>query len=510
MTELKESPIVTAVQITRRSREEFHYRDSCPFNTPVIVTGSDLQFLPDSQIVRFDEETDGFADPQALINRCSEIESLMRLEYVESMEDLRIIGTSDTILALQYQGQNFALQGGTLAFRHFSTLLGVPASYSSKSPGHLNQMNFEYWQHAINQSRDLNVALNLVYQDKVQTVSVSEAQHTPMQDFEVFPLYTVLRAKEVGHGKKKVSVEKPLNEMVPLWADILTNLRDMVFQKGHQIKVQSFALGYTGENKGRHYVRMILDSLDTSFIVDGEKFHLALNLDTDFIGTHANNGQVYLSFGLLRPVCSNGLVVQLEEAQKIQFRDSFAKAYVAKALREYPKTDEESAFQAGQRHFESIYDGKGVRFPVPLLNTGFDTSGIRDLLGLFLGSTNYMSDRISSLMAEFPETAKETFVATLVRSSKKLGVPNKIIKALASEYIAGQMTGDLKFRTPMDICNFVTLLGQSYPSEKQTDLSSAGVGLAQQMKRFIIEREFVSDEALYQQYASKVREDSLI
>jgi len=473
---------------------ELHYTKGRKFDKPVLIRGTKKQFLPNKEIVSFDAEN--YCSINELVAMCSKVDNSLQLDTIPNIAEITLEFINEGYLVLKHDNSEgvkyYAIStpseendGNSPAFRKWSDLLKVPYAYSKKNPSHLNEANFEYWKTNLTTVQNKETPIDIIYMKGEINIDCGE------ENYNAFLVINILPAKVTRISEDQFEVEdSTLDARVPLLSNILSSLSGIIMQVGTQypdmeVSVQQYSLGYTGLNEGRHYVKLILEgsSLETRIPGYGV-LKPCVNIDADFIGRHSDFEFVNISLGFIREDCGISFMIPFDE----DLKDKFLEEYIdhISTLREIFKCDsryttlkEECGFT-----FNNAFYNSSVNLTFEAANAMSPELGIfQDYLKFFINYKDSFKQGISDFLDDFEgitlnldstefnplvwsDEYRKIFVASMYNISNYMKLPNDIIKFLLVEYISGQMSKSKILVAPMDILEFVTLLGQSCNTKK--------------------------------------------
>ena len=154
--------------LTSETRVALEYEDNKPFDQPVVIRGTNKQFLPFENLVSFSE---GECSVDEVINMCKNVDNNLKIGTIEDIEDIKMYFVENSYIILEVSDEEgitkyYALptqnEGGkkeNVAFRRWSEILKIPYSYSKKNPGFVNEVNFEYWKKFLTVAKDQQIPI---------------------------------------------------------------------------------------------------------------------------------------------------------------------------------------------------------------------------------------------------------------------------------------------------------------------------------------------------------------
>jgi hypothetical protein len=302
-----------------------------------------------------------------------------------------------------------------------------------------------------------------------------------------------------------------INSRVPKISNIVRNIQQQIidFNPNISTTVQQYSLGYTGTNKGRHYVRLVLEETGFDFDIDGNIMHPAIVIESDFIGKCKDFSNVTITFSLFKEICSNGLSISWTESQKQALQETFVLNYcrnrgISKEDIYYAETVEEA-----NSKFNTVFSSNGLTLSVSMANSVLSKSLFGNILEFFLNSTHILKSSLEGLKdAEFTDIEEREFVTTVHNLASSMNISSEITKIFLIEYIAGNMVQDQMFRTPLEVVDFLTYICRSFDSTIQLDIERKAYAFACSLMQVLIYKH-QSENFVYEKYRRRINQDNI-
>lgn len=499
-------------------RGDYYYENDSPFNNPLLVRGTNKQLTPYANMMSFGENES--CSVNDLARMCKNVDDNLRILTVDNISNISITHINDTYMILECNDETYVIstvkpeKQENVAFKAWSETLKVPYAYSKKNPGFLNEANFQYWKEFLTSAQDTQIPVDIVFMKEPVDITLQGEEDVLDEVIKAHLVVNILKSNVIYERKGVITeIEHPqIEEKVPLLSRILSNIESQIKETHSIVEVQAqqYSLGYTGINKGRHYVRLVLNNTGADFEVDGDTFVPAITIESDFTGKSKDFGYVLLNFSLLRQVCSNGLVVSWNEKQKENLKDAFIVNYcdnrgITKGSEFFVDTVEEAASK-----FNILFSNNGIRIPVNVANSTFSKSLFNQVFDFFLKSLKPLEDSLSELSdVEFDEDIidEKEFVSTVHNLSSSMQIPAEVVKNFIIEYIVGTMQyKDQIFTTPMDIVNYLTFVCRAFDSSIQLDVEKKAYAFAYALMQIFIYNK-KHENSVYEDYRRRINPD---
>jgi len=513
-TSLLERPeAMEKANLSEDDRRDLLYKDSIGFGTPVIIRGTNRQLVPFQDMVSFENPSE--KKLTALADACSGVDMSLTMTTIDNISELEIKSITDTTMVLYHEKteNHFFLDmpqlEESLPLKKFSTLLGIPYSFSKKNPAFLNRLNLEYWSKALTEAEGKQIPVDIVHIKEMATME------NPEDDIENpltkgYMIVNLLKAVTIARGRGNTEVVRStLPERVPLWSNILRNVDAEVKKYDNECaaKLQSYSVGYKGSNKGRHFARLLLDSPESEITIGKDVFQLCLNLESDFSGQHKDFGKTNIDFGLFRQTCSNGMGVVWNEEQKEQIKGEYVANYLkAQGVTEGDEAYDKIVAEASSK-FKLMFSKTGMQIPNGFANSLMEGSQMQQLIKIFFEAKDYIKGKIEELNVRFPEAMLESeFVETAHDAAQHLKVSPEVTKFFILEFIAGNMAKEQKFKTPMDCLNFLTYICRAYDTKIQMQVEKQAYTFATMLAAALVHQSNIKKKT-YMSYLAQVKEE---
>jgi hypothetical protein len=409
-----------------------------------------------------------------LISKFRELEDNLEIAFIPDLNQMRIEYISDEVIVCkchqQSQTINFLIHKEkndndiSIPFKTLSSLLTVPASYSKRSPSELNKINFEY-----NKDSDKTCPVKIVY-DKVPyefQYKDEFGDHT----IQVYKVDAIIKAKEDEIDKKM-----EIHNEVPLLHLILSNIEEAIrdIYPSMDFIVQSYILGYNGFNKGRHFIRLLLNTEDLSIYVDGETYQYGLDIHTDFSGRAKDFGTVYVSPIFYRTTSETAFCVPFLKEEILQVMDQYVEFRLKQDRIGTNKEDYDKKFNNYIHEFSVRFDERNMYFQSKDINSDLIETGFFNFINSWFKLKEDIKVRIEKLQAHLESNigSNDLFIQDILITVKKLDIKAyEAIKYFILEYVAGDISEDQVFEKYIDIVHFLSMLSLAYSSDIQKNLT---------------------------------------
>lgn len=506
------------------SKSDYYYSKDESFLNPLLIRGINKQLILSENLVSFEDGVN--CSVEELITLCNNVDNQLEMQTIENISDLEMSFVNDSYMVLVDTGFNDLEEVGRYyiipfnctdtkkelaAFRRWSELLKVPYSYSKKNPGFLNETNFQYWKTFLTTAKDQQVPVDILYMKESMKITLKE-NSIPVEAYLVVNLF---RSEVVCERRGVISevIHSEAINKVPFLSRILNNVQKQVVKNNPNIKlrVQQYSLGYTGTNKGRHYARLLLEDTGVDFEINGDKYIPAITIESDFIGKCGDFGNVIITFGLFRILCSNGVVVSWTEKQKESVREKFVFNYCNNrgVVSERDEFYLDTINEANSK-FSTLFSMNGIKLPVNIANSVFAETLFNQIFEYYMGSMGFMEGSLKDLSFDsFEQVDEKKFVATAHNLASSMRMPMDVIKYFIIEYLVGNFKFQTQiFNTSYDVVNFLTYICRAFDSSIQLDIEKKAYLFAATLAQILIHKK-KSDNSIYENYLRRINTENL-
>ncbi|HEC64718.1 MAG TPA: hypothetical protein ENI23_05465 [bacterium] len=520
-------------RIAKEDRPEFFYDDQNNFSESVLIRGTNKRFTQHETLFSLDRPSKSKLD--WLISETKKIDTSLEIANFINISELKLVCITEEHLIFKssiypeerYKYFAIGIPNGnkSLPFDRFSSFLGIPANFSKKNPGFLNIQTFEYYQKITTLVSGKNLPVDLVYiKDPVDVMvdkAVAHGDHDFIQALEGSKIqaHQVINIfKRPGARGRKKEEDPPgeiraisIAEKVPLFSQILSNTVEALHSSDElNPGLQSFSVGYDVGGRGYHFARLVFDNPEYEIHVPsesgGDTFQIGLNITSDFMGTSSGFGQVNFSFIMFKEICSNGMIMTLPNEQRENLRERF----VAQKLEDMGELDKEAPetillIQKLNAQFHQMFSADGIHVPVALANSSLETSQFSAILKFFLDSKEALTEQFTELQQTFGEVDQDKFVESLLTISNNVKLASKeIVKYMILEYVAGVVSRSQRFKSPMDLINYLTFMARAYPANTMVDIERKAMLIGQAMLMEFITKTQTKKVSAFAQYSAQI------
>ena len=233
----------------------------------------------------------------------------------------------------------------------------------------------------------------------------------------------------------------------------------------------------------------------------------------DFVGNSKDSHQIQIAFVNFREICTNGMVATFDDLQIEQWRSEIVANQMSKCDSPEGTTGYNATLKRTQRQFSNALTKEGIQVPVPIANDSMSFPVIKPVLEFCLGSSDN-SSRLDLLQRPFDTNIDERSLIEFILArakSMKFESP-KLIKALCKEYIGGNRRTDIsqKFKTPMDLCNYLTYTARSFPTDQMVSIEAQSMQLAESVMRRFVDKEDPETLSEYEWFVDEAEREVVI
>ena len=480
-----------------KSREEaaayFYNNETSDSSKPVILRGMNKMLMGYESLVVIENPSTVALDE--LIESCDKADKELDLVLVQSAALLEIVTLTDSFLLFKFSPEAgsedltppspsyFVIQlpvngVGNTAFQKFCGIIKVPYSFARNNPGFLNRSIFEYKQKSMQMRREGN-PMDVVYQKS--TIEVRAELGGEVISYNAHPVINFLPLKA-----NDTMDSVPVMARLPLISKILKNIRGEAESNNVNLKLQSYSLGYSGDNRGNHHARLIIG--DSKFDVGGESYDLAVSVEANFMGGNGSDfGQVKIYYEAIRQVCVNGMVARWSENQRREAIGTYCRNNLSqRGIQEDTDRYTDSWMELESR-MNAVLSSNGLSIPVASANAMIESSGFKQTLEVFMGVSGSIAENINKLDIQFGEIKDDYFVDVVEDAASHFKIPQHIVNFFLVEYLAGQMTENQPFNRPIDVMNFFTFVAKTYDSKIRMDVELKAYDFAAGLKSVLID-----------------------
>ena len=502
------------------------YSDDTVFDRSFRVNGGNKQFTPNSEIISLNNPNQ--KDFAKLIEKSKEFDLSMKIRAINASRDFNLHAITNEYVVLSLKDEHgsttfyhmntpHSRAGESVAYSQFCKLVGIPAPFTKKNSAELNTENFVFHLNRIKFSTSSNDSLpvDIVYFDQTQNIIIEKGVGEDVEKVEMLsiPIATfVARRSQADHDELYVP---NIQDSIPMLHKVLINLEELIHAVNPSIQVglQSYATGYDGRNKGLHFVRVILEHPDFKIEANGEDFSVGFNIHMDFVGNSKNSDQVQVAFVNFREICTNGMVATFDDLQIEKWRSEIVASEMAKCDSPEGTTGYNATLKRTQKQFSTALTKEGMSIPIWIANESMEFPVIKPVLEYCLNS-DPIEGRLNLLYREFDTDMNErNFLEFLLSRSKSMKFASpKLIKCFCKEYIGGNRRTDIsqKFKTPMDVCNFLTYTARSFPTDQMFTIEAQSMELAESLMRRFVDKEEPDTLSEYEWFCREAEQEVIV
>jgi hypothetical protein len=389
--------------------------------------------------------------------------------------------------------------GVSMPFKTFSSCLTVPVSFSKRNPGDLNEINFKYYQ---DKDSDVLVPIKIIH-DKEQKLFEFKDKSGIARHVSAHRIETLIKGKV-----KDLTETMDIRNEIPLLHKILNNVRKEIYSINPEIeiKLHSYLLGYDGFNKGRHFIRLVLDNQEYIEISNDEMYQFGLDIETDFSGNNKDAGTVFIMPTLFRVVGETAFNIPFDKDIFLNTMDAYAKDKLCKDNIGVENEVYEKKLDYYIEEFTSRFDAGCAYIRVQEINYDLSRMGFKTYLNNWINleqnivNLRYRLAKTKENLSEVRRT-KNQFITDILLASKKLDFKAKeAIKYIILEYVAGIVSDEQVFEDYLDIIHFLNMIGLAYTTDIQREIN-------QKVFQFVEILEGTKEFSIFDKYRRKLQRD---
>lgn len=498
------TPPIEKIKFTKEdSMEDFHYESDVFFDRPLVIRGTKKQYVPYPDIKKMQTLEEGTLET---IVQEFERQEAFEVIYLRSISALNPIAIKSEGFFFQVTEEladstkeHFLFvpfDESTVAFKRLSAILGIPYAFSKKNPGSLNEINFSTWKDRIceEKGRDLPVC---IVSHKTQLVNILHegASHYCQTVYTFLPISSIKKAD----GSLSL-IKKKLSDQIPVLHKLLPAFVEGIQKEFPNVKtiLHSVATGFTGGNKGDHYVKILLDSPDLKWDVGGDEFQPTISLRSNFTGEDKNTlGSAFLSVSLMKLTCQNGMMIPLPEENLQTIRDTFVDRLMSMNKIEKDHKDYQKYFLKYSKKFKKKFADFGCMVSLHDIQTNFQGSDFCTLLKVFLScKDNLVEKSLEDLKVPLGEIKDEDFVEVVESLSKEYKLPSQITKGVILEFLASKQDGIISFPDAYSLVQYVSYMAQAYNSRIQANIERTVISMGLAVTAALVHKAHFRTEAI--------------
>jgi hypothetical protein len=280
--------------------------------------------------------------------------------------------------------------------------------------------------------------------------------------------------------------------------------------------VQSYSLGYDLLGGGVHFARVIFDNPELTFTVGGDEYNVGVNISADFLGNVRKLGKVNYQFVMFRVVCANGATVawndhrHFSEVRSQVLQDRMVAQGFAKSHEEYAAAGEceetekyMSARSAVEARLSLCFGEHGITLNVLEANEALNTGTLAQGFTYLTTLVEILRSKLEVLYATdaYDNVPASEFVSLVAMYAKDFQMPQAVMKIFLTEYLAGNVSGEQKFKRPIDVLNFLTFLARAYDTQTMLKIEQTACAFVLALGTSIADK----DSAAQVQYARAMK-----
>lgn len=450
----------------------------------------------------FNKDLTGFIE---IVKR---IEEGYSLDTVQDINKMNIEYINDVVIIfrclidneIKYFFLNKEAYGNEISmpFKTFSSCLTVPVSFSKRNPGDLNEINFKYYQDT---DSDVLVPIKIIYNNEIKEFDFQDKNGNDRHVL-AYKIETLIKGRT-----KDLTETVDIRNEIPLLHKILNNVKEEIYVVDPEvdIKLHSYILGYDGFNKGRHFVRLVIDN-KKSIGINDEMYQFGLDIETDFSGNNKDAGTVFIMPTLFRVVGETAFNIQLDSDVFLNMMNAYTEGKMSEDGI-YPEDESyDTKLNYYIEEFTSRFDEGCAYLRVKEINRTLSIGGFRKYLNSWINESeniNHLRYRMSKTKENLSELRRNDnqFITDIILASKKIDFKAKeAIKYIILEYVAGVVSGEQIFEDYLDIVHFLNMIGLAYTTDIQRDIN-------QKVFQFVEILEGIKEYSIFDKYRRKLRRD---
>jgi len=322
-------------------KAEYGYTHEQPFSKPVVITGTNKQFLPaeDTAVLPTASE-EAFT---TLIGTYKKRESGLDLISIPDFPSFNLVGVRDGSMLFFYNSTFYLMdtpvstksqltvtdnalakeldrKGGILPYKQIFSMLGIPYAFISKCSSDLSEAIITEWQTRLEKLPDTkDFGIDVAYsieESEIDTTGFTftkwavDSGLTAEMIRPIHRILNVLKGKRERSGQGSAHVMGEKFTRLPHMSYIADQVKDQVLaiDPEYKVELQSYSDGFDGANKGVHFLRLNFNHPTGNIDFMGDTFFPSLTINADWAGSTSLKGKVSFTFGLLKLACTNGMV----------------------------------------------------------------------------------------------------------------------------------------------------------------------------------------------------------
>lgn len=457
----------------------FPYDSQSNFSEPVKVRGATrvLHLNPILKTMDTDEKKAAF------LNASVALEQSTRVSEVGLVTNLvlRYVCSEYLLLSTETSPENLFYihidpKEKSYPLSQLSAILGIPYQFAKKNPGYLNSPTFAHYIDKL-KAKERLPSVRLLYLNRPINVSMEvmmdiddagNLKPEPTMEFvpvRAYPLVAVLSHKD---SSVVCSMDASSDGVIAKQSMVVKSILNNPALQQYDLKLMRAFSTITPENGGNQFHSIISTAFNTQVDVGGEVYSPVLNV-TSRLFERSQTPTIQLDFGLMRMVCENGLMLPMHQNVFEQMGDIF--------------TESEKALLPGVTS-----SNNGVTLPANIFNSRLGLKIINGIMESLVEQAHVMSHALARA-AEFQliTSNPEEFIKAATDLGSSMKVSGKVIEMFLMEYLAGQLSGEQKFKTPFDCIQFITFVSRAYDTAIIAKTEQVAYSYAMQLYRNLAE-----------------------
>jgi len=497
-------PTVEKIKFTKEDDlTDFHYEDGVLFEKPLVVRGTRKQFVPYPAINKMQEATE--ENVTKILDTLKPTEDMASI-YLGSISEINLLTVAEkgffiklleeTVDRTEERSLFIPFDESSVAFRRFSNILKIPYAFSKKNPGHLNDVNFIEWKDRICVEKNTEIPVCIVYsKQNIIEVEHEGVFHSCNLVLTLLPVGTVKKAD----GSKSL-IKKDISDQIPVLHKVVPAVLDGLKKEipGAKIVIHSIATGFTGENKGDHFVKLLVDAPELKWNVNGDDYMPTISLRSNFTGDDKKTlGNVFINLSLMKLTCANGAMVAIPEQHLQSIRDNFVNKLMEINRIEPNNPHYQRYLLKYSKQFKKKFSDFGCSISLHEVINNFSNTDFISLLKIFLTCKDTLiQEAFQDLQTPFNNVRDEDFVEVIETLSKKNKFKPDMSKAVILEYLSGKEDGVMTFPNSYSIVNYLTYMAQAYNSKMQSEIERKVISFGRDVTAALVHKAQYRQETL--------------
>lgn len=325
------------------------------------------------------------------------------------------------------------LHSETFSLREFASLIGLPVAFLRNNPSELNIENIEYYL-GLKKLNNADLCLRFFYLD-TPDVAMLRDQNTEQA-------YPLLFIKQHSLGQEAPAMELQPSDYLAKIANVASETIRKAQVRGLNLRLIRNAATRMNVNGGNQLITLLVENPEHLLWINDEKYQPLIQIGACVNLSKKESEDVRINFGVMRMACENGLMVGISRSA-IESMDASLE-------------QDEIEYLANLSPSTSSMKSPAMRISTKVFNTQLSVRLMDTLLDTAIASAQEAKEILSAAASLHYEATPVDFVSALGYAGRKTGMPPKLLKRLASEYVVGHLDGDHSISGPMDVINFMT------------------------------------------------------